>query len=290
MSSYIAVIIIGAARSGTKFLRGLLDASERCRVVPYDVNYVWRYGNEDHPHDELPADGYDERIGMYVRSALDRMAPGEGDLLVEKTVSNTLRVPFVARIFPQARFIHIVRDGHDVVESSFRKWQDPSDWGYLLRKARSFPWRHYRYALWHGMNVGKGLVAKGRGASVWGPRYAGIEEDVRELTLAEVCAWQWRRTVESALSGLQSVPHDRRLTLRYEDLVTSSSPLDAIGGFLGLPDLQAIRDRYARTVRHDTGERWREAFKETERARILEIIEPTLHALGYESRHEPFTA
>jgi hypothetical protein len=49
------VFVIGAARSGTKFLRDVIGASPYAAVVPYDVNYVWRGGNEGFPDDALPA-------------------------------------------------------------------------------------------------------------------------------------------------------------------------------------------------------------------------------------------
>ena len=40
------IIIIGAARSGTKIMRSVISADENVRAVSYDVNYVWRFGNE----------------------------------------------------------------------------------------------------------------------------------------------------------------------------------------------------------------------------------------------------
>ena len=49
------VIIIGAARSGTKYLRDVLATAPNAARVPYDINYIWRYGSESHPDDALPA-------------------------------------------------------------------------------------------------------------------------------------------------------------------------------------------------------------------------------------------
>ena len=40
------VIIIGAARSGTKYLRDVLATAPNAARVPYDINYIWRYGSE----------------------------------------------------------------------------------------------------------------------------------------------------------------------------------------------------------------------------------------------------
>ena len=38
--------------------------------------------------------------------------------MVEKTCANTLRLPFVDKVLPEARYLHIVRDGVDVVASA----------------------------------------------------------------------------------------------------------------------------------------------------------------------------
>ena len=40
------IVLIGAARSGTKILRDALATALGVPQVPYDVGYVWRYGNE----------------------------------------------------------------------------------------------------------------------------------------------------------------------------------------------------------------------------------------------------
>jgi len=56
--------------------------------------------------------------------------------LVEKTPSNTLRVPMLAQAFPDARFLFIIRRGEDVVSSLMEGWRNWSgtpegeDWRY----------------------------------------------------------------------------------------------------------------------------------------------------------------
>jgi hypothetical protein len=138
------VVIIGAARSGTKFLRDTLAAGTGVAAVPYDMNYVWRHGNERHPDDALPSSACGPAQQRYILERLRRYAVRHSGLddpsvLIEKTVSNGLRIPFVAAAVPDARFIHLVRDGRDVVESAERMWQAPADWKYLLRKLGYYP-------------------------------------------------------------------------------------------------------------------------------------------------------
>ena len=47
------VIILGAARSGTKILRDTIAAHPSLVSIPYDISFVWKYGVYHIKHDEL---------------------------------------------------------------------------------------------------------------------------------------------------------------------------------------------------------------------------------------------
>ena len=68
------IIILGAGRSGTKFFRDVLLHSQETCAVPYDVNFIWRYGNESCEHDELSVDMATEPIKKYIRGSINNMA------------------------------------------------------------------------------------------------------------------------------------------------------------------------------------------------------------------------
>ncbi|MFZ2507561.1 MAG: sulfotransferase, partial [Steroidobacteraceae bacterium] len=180
------LILICAARSGSKYLRDLLGVSAECAVVPYDINYVWRHGNDSAADDALPPEAAGERQTSYIRQVIPRMAgvrnKRDTRLVVEKTVSNSLRVPFVAQIFPDARYVHLVRDGRAVAESARRIWHEPQSNDYLLDKLRYFPLRNYRYAFWYLRNRLR-MATGSSGPTVWGPRYPGIEQDLGSMDL-----------------------------------------------------------------------------------------------------------
>ena len=84
----------------------------------WDINYVWTMGNYGLGHDELKPSDLKPEIREFVREFLGKFNTGIlGDRIVEKTVSNTLRVPFVDTVFPHAQFVVITRDGRDVAGS-----------------------------------------------------------------------------------------------------------------------------------------------------------------------------
>ena len=168
--SHSPIFIIGAARSGTKFLRDCLLGDPRICAVPYDVNYIWRYGAATGSDDVLTPEGLDPRRSGFIRTALARQARLKpGGILLEKTVSNSLRVPFVDAIFPEARYIHLVRDGRDVATSAMKEWVSPPDYGRLLHKLWRIPVASIPYLFWYAR---KSVLSRRRSAgarvAVWG--------------------------------------------------------------------------------------------------------------------------
>jgi hypothetical protein len=247
--TYQPIIIIGAARSGTKLLRDVIAAHSDIAKVPYDINYIWRMGNEKVAHDELTSEMLRTENQTRIRADLAKYAHGF-PYLVEKTVSNCLRVPYVQAILPDARFIHLVRDGRDVIESVHRQWTAPPDWRYIVQKARSFPWRQ---AFGYGLNYGLGTLRKllssrdtGR-ATTWGPRYNGIDRDLKQKDIWEVCAIQWLRCIESALQSLSHVASVQQMNIRYEEFVCQPEMyLTQIAAFLEIDPVpyQTILSEY----------------------------------------------
>lgn len=281
------VIIIGAARSGTKFLRDLIGASTACCVVPYDVNYIWRYRNEGLRHDALPPESCTDRTAEYIRRCLKAAARYDGSaldrptFLVEKTVSNCLRVPFIDRVFPDAVYINLVRDGRNVVESSVRMWQEPVSIGHVLEKVRYFPLRNFSYAAWYLKNVVGGWVARNKGVRVWGVRYSGIELDIRRLSVPEICAKQWRICVEQSANDLASISSSRVLSVRYESLTGQEDEVKRICEFLKLPDQDHVLEHYHRENRPGAKNGWYAASNAPGWDAAMEVLAPALESLGY---------
>lgn len=281
----LPIIIIGAGRSGTKFLRDVLKGSPEVSAVPFDVGYVWKIGNENIAHDELAGSTVPEQANL-IRSLLFRLASPKlsagTKYLVEKTVSNSLRLEFVHQIFPDAKFIHLIRDGRAVTESAVRMWRQPPKAGYLWKKLRYFPWRSYRHAIWYAANLVRGKLTAGRGQLVWGPRYDGIEEDARLLPLPVTCARQWKKCVTAARRGLSGIPESNVLEVRYEELVSSDKAITDICDFIGLEDKGLVVDLFRKKLQPQNDDKWRTGLTGPELEQVLEEIGSTLTEMGYD--------
>jgi hypothetical protein len=280
---YQPVILIGAARSGTKLLRDLVARHPLVDRVPYDINYVWRFGNERVNHDELGVDSINDSIKKRIRSRFASFSTGR-PLLIEKTVSNCLRVPFLRRIFPEALFLHLVRHGEDIVESAYRQWLAPPDWRYIFGKAKGYPITEaFGYALSYAAKTLGKVLMRGKGNKhTWGPRYEGIDRDVATKSLLEVCAIQWARCVKTAVSDLQDLPEGKVFTVRYEEFIQEPQRhLQRIASFTGIDPIPfggQVMDGLVLTENVGKGRR---QLSEEERALILPHIKGAMELLGY---------
>jgi hypothetical protein len=220
--AFTPIIVIGAPRSGTNMLRDALTRCDGAATWPCDeINAIWRHYNARHPSDELRAVHATRRVRHYIRQAFQRLAHrARARWVVEKTCANSLRVDFMRAVLPEAKVIFLVRDGCDVVASSMKRWQAGFDLRYTLRKARYVP-------LGDVGGLAARLVANRiyrlgmgeRRLGSWGPRFDGMQQMLRERSLAEVCAEQWRRCVTNSAMSLGTCPTGQVCFVRYETFV-----------------------------------------------------------------------
>ena len=138
------IFVIGSPRSGTTLLRLILDSHPRIScgeethflrdleaVVGRNWDLVATYG--------LSREWWIEHIrGLYEAFQAEVLTRSGKTRWAEKDPTYTLHLPFIEELFPTAVYVHLLRDGHDVV-ASFR-----DRWGYksAARAARS-EWARY---------------------------------------------------------------------------------------------------------------------------------------------------
>lgn len=250
------VIIIGAPRSGTNILRDVLTGLPGLTTWPCDeINLMWRHGNARYPSDELPPELATPPVQRYMRRQFERLAGKHGcEVVVEKTCANSLRVDFVERIFPDATYLFIVRDGIDAIASAMQRWKAPFDLGYTLRKVRFVPAGDLPY---YGARFLRNrlhrLVTSEKRLAVWGPVFDGMGEAAAELTLADVCTLQWKACVGRADSSLGRLPAERVVRLRYEEFAAHpAGTIEATCTALGLSIHAREIEAATRAVRNDS--------------------------------------
>ena len=133
------IVLIGAARSGTKIMRDTLSRGHRARERSPSTSGSSGASARTSLTTRCEPGSLGPRERAFIARYVDRYAAGQPPSVIEKTVGNALRVPFVASVFPDATFVHLVRNGVDVAESTMRQWHEPADFRYLASKLRHFP-------------------------------------------------------------------------------------------------------------------------------------------------------
>lgn len=231
------LVIIGAPRSGTNMLRDVLTSFEGIGTWPCDeINYIWRHGNVRYPSDEIPADKASPVIASYICARFEDVRREQGvRIVVEKTCANSLRVPFVDAILPNAKYLFIYRDGIDATGSAKLRWTAKLDIPYLLEKVRFVPTLDLPYyALRYFWARFYRLFSQEKRLAFWGPALDNMESILEKYDLDEVCALQWQKCVEQSEKALSAMPEGKVLRVRYEDFVRSPvEELRCILDFMG---------------------------------------------------------
>lgn len=285
------VIVLGAPRAGTSVLGRLLEAHPAFVHVK-EPRFVWRYGN-DHLSDILPASAARPEVIAHIHRHFDTMMGGQADVrLLEKTPSNSLRVPFIEKVFPDAQYIHITRNGYDAALSIRWYWrnftkglgQDRKGSKQSILAQRLAEVRPSQIPYYIPEFFGR-LIPRPEGVprTLWGPRLPGMRRMVREMDLLEVAALQWRTCVERARIDGSALGPERYHELRLEDL--NEDHLRDAFAFLGL-DYAPAAQRYFNEefVPASTVSR-REALAQltdAERSMLHRAIAPTTAWLGYD--------
>jgi hypothetical protein len=141
------VFVIGSPRSGTTLLRLILDAHPRVSCGE-ETHFLRELEAIVGRHWELVASYGLERAwwlarirDLYLAFQAEVLAASGKARWAEKDPTYTLHLGFIEELFPDALYVHLLRDGHDVV-ASFR-----DRWGYrsAARAART-EWARYVHA------------------------------------------------------------------------------------------------------------------------------------------------
>lgn len=260
------VIILSAPRSGSTLL---FEALARAPGV-------YTIGRESHPLIEGRAAGLHPRKTGYRSNRLlasdargeivdslrfhfasrlrDRrgLPPPPGPIrFLEKTPKNILRVPFLREVFPDARFVVLLRDPRAVLSSMMEAWQS----GHFVTYPELPGWRSLPWSL---------LLVDG-----W--------EQVNGRPLEEIVAHQWTRGMSVLLDDVEALPRSAWTALRYEDLLADPqgriTRLCADAGLGWDQDVHQLPPSRM-TVSAPGADKWKRNAEAI--ARVMPMVEPVL--------------
>jgi hypothetical protein len=165
---------------------------------------------------------------------------------LSKETANNRRIELLNTMFPDACYIHMIRDGRAVASSTLR-----------------VPWWNDTHIWWLGFT-----------ASAW-------EKNGKEPI--ELAALYWQRTVEE-IWDKRGLFVDRYIEARYEDLVADTKGvIGALISFCGLAPRPEYFDLLPETL-PGGNYKWKEQLSEKEKKVLYECVGPFLDTLGYTDR------
>jgi Sulfotransferase family len=165
---------------------------------------------------------------------------------VNKNTRNSRRIRYLRQIFPDAQFIHLLRDPRATAASLVRVswWRDLPLW-------------------WADNQTPRRLTARGH-------------------TDAVLAANHWRFVVERLLADSQTLPASQYLEVRYEEFIDSPTQVLAqIVEFCGLPWSASFAKNVAERRLVSANTKFRSQFDTTELAAMSDVFGPLAKKLGY---------
>jgi hypothetical protein len=188
--------------------------------------------------DEVTASSLRERFEAFRRHS-------DAKIFLSKRTANNRRLPILQKIFPQARYIHLIRDGRDVAHSlSQVEWWDD-------------------HVLW------------------WDGRRAVDAQTAGEDRIS-LCARNWVHEMAELEANLADIPQEQKYQLRYEDLLNDPiGELSAVLAFIGLPVTADFTHAIEYLQLAHRPSRWPQAWSEHQLAKVLQEEDSTLRKLEY---------
>lgn len=195
-----------------------------------------------------PIEADDAQLRALRAAVSSVMRFGGGTVFVNKRIANNLRIALLVKAFPEARFVHLVRDGRAVAASLARVdwWLTDPVW-------------------WYGATPRDWVVD---GGDPW-----------------DIAARHWVEELRVVAQGLSEVPASRVRNIRYEDLVAAPHDvLREVAGFSGLhPTAQWEAEVAGLEIVRD--DRWRQQLSRDECERVEAVQADQLLELGYPLLH-----
>ncbi len=272
------VFVLGCSRSGTTVTYETLAAAPGFHSLGVEIPEFWNdlYGplNNGWLSEAAGAEqARPEHRQAALRYFFQRLGRGQ---VLDKTCINTLRVPYLHALFPNAKYVFIQRDGRDNISSMMDGWR-------LGRSDGAF-----HLSQFFGPSP-EPVAINGGEFREWHFFLPPGWRDYNQASLEQVCAFQWLSANRLALEGKRLIAEDRWIQLRYEDLF--ERPVEMFQeafARLDIPFDAALRARCANLAPTSivkgapSKQKWKKHNPEAV-ARILPLIRPLMDELGYDT-------
>jgi len=231
----------------------LVSRFARKRVYPVEAYAFWeRYcPGFAEPYKDLVAEDLSNRVAKSLRGALSQIITRRRPRLLIK-VTGWPRIGFLQALYPDARFIHVYRDGRAVANSLLNihfwsGWRGPDNWrwGQLTPEQRECWLKHNR-------------------------------------SFAALAGIAWETLMAAQDKAKETIPAENLLEVRYETMC--ADPMGVFrqaAAFLDLEWTPGFEATIANSTLRNTNHKWQEDLNETQKRALSEALQHALPKYGY---------
>lgn len=295
--------IIGSPRSGTTILGNILSHHPKIaewyepyylweKYFPVDSNDIW----QENKINQKAIKSIHKEFRIFREKA-------KKPIILDKSPYHAFNIKIINKIFPNAKWIHIIRDGRDVTLSIKKEWIRRS----LIVNKRDFrgmfllafkmlqrqPFLRYKImAIYHEikyislnplMYFNK---SRWKGIAAWGPRFKDWEKYLQNYSLIEFNAMQWVKSVYAIRNFWPMLPEKNKIEISYENLLQfPEETLKKILDTLGIESTSHFFEKIPK-LNKDNFHKWAKEFSTEELLKIRPILSHLNSELGYANCNE----
>lgn len=291
--------INGSPRSGTTILENILNGHPDIAEW-YEPYYLWGKYFSSVENDIWTPAQLTPYIKRRIRGEFENFSRRTQKFIVlDKSPGHVFNIKIIQSIFPNAKWIHILRDGRDVTLSIHKEWVkrkeivQKKDYRRLARVAkemlqRQLFWKYRLMAILYEMKTNLSVSpvdylnkSKWKGQIGWGPRFEHWRQFLHTHSELEFNAMQWVESVEAVRQNWNGLADDDKIEFRYEDLLMNTEgTLSEIFTTLGV---NADRNFFKNMpkLKHNNYKKWKLEFSDNELQAIKPILAPFIEKYGY---------
>lgn len=267
------IFIVGTGRSGTTILGKILSMHKQVAFLN-EPKALWFFTNKE---DDLIG-SYSDRKGRYyfnendfsveAKKKMDRIYRSYllltfSNFIVDKYPEQLFRYHYIKKIYPNAKFIFLVRNGEDVVSSI-------SFWSKKYPKSKNESWWGLNDKKW--ILLCEQVIKKDKYFKDLLPILKNLNSNYDRAAI------EWIVTMRYGLELSKNYTEDF-LTIRYENLINNSKQeLLNLQKFIGLKNDQRFYD-YAKIVLKENQKTTNVILNE----KILKLFKETMITLNYQN-------